>query len=264
MVIVLRENAMEEAGGPVLSGMKLLGKGWRMYALHVGKYLRLMTFVVLVQVLLSAFAVLVIAPGRPGMNLRQVFVETSTLQRLGITVVFLLSLAFYYRALAASMLATSELSEGREIGAMQAFRRVRWKHTRLFWLMTAGILFGPFAPLVVLIAGFFLAPALPIAVVEDLGAFQALKRGEELGAGNQLRIATMYAGYLVLVTGAVAAIFKVLDLVQVQFGNAWYVKPMPAIGFLIFFTVVQWYMIVLTLNYLEQRIKLAETQLPCA
>jgi hypothetical protein len=38
----------------------------------------------------------------------------------------------------------------------------------------------------------------------------------------------------------------------------------PAIGYLAFFTVVQWYMIVLTLNYLQQRRKLTESQLPVA
>jgi hypothetical protein len=43
-----------------------------------------------------------------------------------------------------------------------------------------------------------------------------------------------------------------------QFGNAWYVKPVPSIGFLLFFTLVQWYMIVLTLNSLQQRSKLTE------
>ena len=252
---------MKEADGKVLGGMKLLGKGWRMYALHVGTYLLLMIFAVLALALISAIAVFVIAPGGPRMNLREVWMGMGTLQKLGIFVLFLLSLAVFYRALAGSMLATNEFSEGREIGAIEAFRRVRWKHTRLFWLMMAGMFFGPLAPFAVLIAGFFLASAFPTAVMEDLGVFQALKRGEKLGVGNQLRIATIYVAYLVAATGVGAAIFAVLALVQDQFGNAWYVKPVPSIGFLFFFTVVQWYMIVLTLNYLQQRRKLTESQL---
>lgn len=255
---------MKDADGQVLGGLKLLGKGWSMYALHVRTYLLLMIFVVLAQVLMAVFAFFVIIQAAPGMNLREVFIGMSTLQKLDIIVVFFLSLAVFYRALAGSMLATSEYSEGREMGALEAFKKVGWKHTRLFWLAMTAIFFGRFAPFVALLVGFFFASAFPTAVMEDLGAFQALKCGEKLGVGNQLRIATMYVAYLAVVTGVGAGIFKLLVLAHDQFGNAWYGKLMGPIAFLIFFTVVQWYMIVLALNCVQQRKKLIESQAPIA
>jgi hypothetical protein len=249
---------MEPADGPVTGGMKLLWKGGRMYVLHAGTYLLLMIFAVLALLLFSVFTVFVILPDLQGKDFHEISMEIGTLQKLGVAVTFLLSLAVFYRALAASILATSEFGEGGKIDAIQAFRRVRWKHTRLFWLMLTATFFGPLAPFVGLIAGFFFASAFPTAVVEDLGAFQALKRGEKLGSGNGLRIATVYVAYLVVLAGVGAAIFKVLSSVSDQLGNGRYPKPVPSICFLVFFTVVQWYMIVLTLNYLQQRKKLTD------
>lgn len=255
---------MKDADGQVLGGMKLLGKGWGMYASHLKTYLLLMILVVLFQVLVAAIAVFGIAREQPGVNLRETINEMSSVQTFGVVVAFLLSLAIFYRALAGSMLATSEFSEGRVIGAIEAFRRVRWKHTRLFWLPMASFITGRFALIVGLLAGFFFASAFPAAVAENLGAFQALKRGEKLATGNQVRILTIYTSYLLLVAGVGAGIFKVWGFAQDLFGKAWYAKATPAIFFLIFFTVIQWYMIVLTLNYLQQRKKLSGSPAPIA
>ena len=255
---------MEPADGQVSGGLKLLWRGERLYTLHAGTYLLLMVVAVLALVLMSLFLFFMIAPDLPGKSLRQVWMGMGPLQELGVIAMFLGSLAVFYRALAASMLATSEFSERREIGAIQAFRRVRWKHTRLFWLMMVAMFFGPFAPFIALIVGFFFASAFPPAVVEDLGAFQALKRGEKLASGNQLRIGTIYVTYLAALAGVGLGIVKALVFVQEHLQSAWYKRSVPAIGYLAFFTVVQWYMIVLTLNYLQQRRKLTESQLPVA
>jgi hypothetical protein len=221
-----------------------------------------MVVAVLALLLMSLLLFLMIARDLPGKNLREVWMGMSTLQKLGVIATFFGSLSVFYRALAASILATSEFCDGREIGALQALRRVHWKHTRLFWLMMLAMLSGPFAPFVALIAGFFFASAFPTAVVEDLGAFQALKRGEKLAVGNQLRIATMYVTYLVVLVGVGLGAMKVLVFVQDHFGTYWYSRPVVVIDYLVFFSVVQWYMIVLTLNYLEQRRKLTESLPP--
>jgi hypothetical protein len=62
-------------------------------------------------------------------------------------------------------------------------------------------------------AGFALTPeasAFPTAVVEDLSAFQALKRGEKLASGNQLRIGTIYVTHLVALAGVGLGILQAL------------------------------------------------------
>jgi hypothetical protein len=249
-------------GRQVSGGLKLLWNAARMYALHVGTYLVLMVVAVLALLLMSLFSAFVITRDLPGKNLGEVWMGMSTLQKSGIIAMFFGSLSVFYRALAASILATSEFCDGHEIRALQAFRGVHWKHTRLFWLMMLAVMSGPFAPVVALIAGFFFASAFPTAVVEDLGAFQALKRGEKLAVGNQLRIATMYVTYLVVLVGVGLGVLKALVFIQDHFGRAWYSRPLVVIGYLVFFSVVQWYMIVLTLNYLEQRRKLTEIPPP--
>ena len=248
---------MEKPDGQVLGGFKLLGKSCRMYASHVRMYLSLMILMVLFQVLMAAVGVYGIGRAGTDKNLREIWITMGEAQRLGFAVGFLLSLAVFYRVLAGSILATSEFSAGRTIGALEAFRRARWKHTRLFWLIMAGsLLTGPAGPLTGLVAGFFFAHAFPAAVLEDLGAFKALERGGKLGAGNQLRILTIYVMYLAVVAGVCIALFEMLVFVQDHFGKAWYARPAGSIAFLIFFTVIQWYMIVLTLNYLQQSEKL--------
>jgi hypothetical protein len=189
-----------------------------------------MVVAVLALLLMSLFLFFMIASDLPRRNLREVWMGMSTLQELGVVAMFFASLAVFYRALAASVLATSEFSERREIGAIQAFRKVRWKHMRLFWLMMVAMFFGRSAPFVALIAGFFFASAFPTAVVEDLGAFQALKHGEKLAAGNQLRIATIYATYLVALAGVGLGILKVLVFVKDLSQSTWYTRPVAAIG----------------------------------
>ena len=255
---------MEPADGQVSGGLKLLWNGERLYALHVGTYSLLMVVPTLTTLLMSLLLFFMIPPDLRGKDLIEIVKRMRTLQKLGVIAMFFVSLAVFYRALAASILATSEFSERREIGAIQAFRRVRWKHTRLWWLMMVATFFGRLAIFVSLIAGFFFASAFPTAVVEDLGAFQALERGQKLAAGNQLRVATIYVTYLVALVGVVLAmvlgILKVNALIQNHFPSVRHKGHVLAFGgYLVFFSVVQWYMIVLTLNYLQQRRKLTES-----
>jgi hypothetical protein len=240
---------------PAAGGLKLSARGWRVYVAHLGTYLPLMIFAVLIYFAMVLALMRLFTIYYPGADLPHLWRAFGVSQKLGITGVFLLSMALYFRAMAASMLATSEFADGRTLGALPAFLRVGWKPTRLMWLAFAGFILGPLAPLILLAAGFLLGSALPAAAVENLGVVQAVKRGEKLGSGNQARIATIYATFwAVLVLAAAAGITALIHFVPT--GAAWPALLGRGIFLVILSTVLQWYLITLTLNYQQQRAKI--------
>lgn len=98
--------------------------------------------------------------------------------RLTVFVLFLGTFAMEYRALAASAFATQEIRNERSIGILQAFRSVRRKQLRLFWMiMLASMITGPFGLIVFPLLAFAIAPGFPVAILENTTALAAIKRG---------------------------------------------------------------------------------------
>ena len=52
----------------------------------------------------------------------------------------------------------------------------------------------------------------------------------------------------------IAVVIRLQDL----FGKAWYARPFPLLGFWLLLLVPQWYMVALTLNYFDQRLRRGE------
>jgi hypothetical protein len=59
------------------------------------------------------------------------------------------------------------------------------------------------------------------------------------------------------VTGFLYAVMGLRDL----FGNAWYIRPFPLLGFWGILLIPQWYVVVLTVNYFDQRLRKGESPL---
>jgi len=60
----------------------------------------------------------------------------------------------------------------------------------------------------------------------------------------------------------IAAVFVWVSfpmMLQERFGQPWFLRPVPILGFWLLLLFPQWYMIALTLNYLEQRERAGET-----
>jgi hypothetical protein len=117
------------------------------------------------------------------------------------------------------------------------------------------------APVIALAFGFFCAPAFPVAILEGLGAFKSLERGGQLARGGQGRLALLFFAYLALVAAGVAAFIYAIMGLQDLFGNAWYIRPFPLLGFWGILLIPEWYMVVLTVNYFDQRLRKAESPL---
>jgi hypothetical protein len=214
----------------------------------------------LVAVLLMAFF---IVPMRPGQSLREVWLAMDEWRKFAVSVLFLATFAVIYRALAASVFAAAEIHSGRGVSVLQALGHVRRKQLRLFWLILlvgfVAVPAGPLAPLIALAFAFFCAPAFPVAILENLGAIKALQRGGELAKGGQGRLALVFLLYLALVVAGVIAFIATLVRLRDLFGNPWYVRPIPFLGFWIILLIPQWYMVALTLNYFDQRLRKGES-----
>jgi hypothetical protein len=196
----------------------------------------------------------VIAPHPEGTSLREVWLSMGFPQKLAVFAAFLASFAMQYRALAASVFATQEIRNGRGVGFLQAIGAVRRKQLRLFWMvMLAGILTGPLGLIVFPLLAFGFAPAFPVAILENMTAFAAIKRGDALTKGGHGRIALLVAMWLGLSLAAVFGWVRLLVMLEEHFGRPWFLRPVPPLGFCLILLIPQWYMIALTLNYLEQR-----------
>ncbi len=195
-----------------------------------------------------------IAPHLEGTPLREVWLGMGVLQRVGVVVLFLGTFAMEYRALAASAFATQEIWSGRSIGILRALRSVRRKQLRLFWMvMLASMFTGPFGLIVFPLLAFATAPGFPVAILENMTAFAAIKRGDVLAKGGHGRIALLVGMWLGLGMAGVLGLVSLLAILQDRFGRPWFLRPVPAVGFWVIFLIPQWYMIALTLNFLDQR-----------
>ena len=256
---------MTDAHASGVSTSELLRESWRLLRGHARMFVMLMGVPILAQLLVVIVIAILILPVRPGESLRDAWLAMDEWLKVVIALLFLAILAVVYPALAASVFAASEIRSGRSVSVWQALRQVRRKQLRLFWLiLLAGFVAAPagrLAPVIALAFGFFCAPAFPVAILEGLGAFKSLERGGQLAKGGQGRLALLFFAYLALVAAGVAAFIYAIMGLQDLFGNAWYIRPFPLLGFWGIFLILEWYMVVLTVNYFDQRLRKAESPL---
>jgi hypothetical protein len=140
------------------------------------------------------------------------------------------------------------------VGILRAIGAVRRKQLRLFWMvMLASMCTGPLGLIVFPLLALGTAPAFPVAILENMTAFAAIKRGDALAKGGHGRIALLVATWLGLAIAGVYGWVSFLMMLEERFGRPWFLRPVPLLGFWLILLIPQWYMIVLTLNYFEQR-----------
>ena len=250
---------MDEASRPGMSTAKLLEETWRVWRSHAGMFVLLMGFPIAALLLMALIVNYVIAPHPEGTPLREVWLGMGSLQKVAVFVAFLGSFAMQYRALAASVFATQEIQGARSVGILQAIRSVRRKQLRLFWLvMLASVVTGPLGLIIGPLLAFGTAPAFPVAILENKTAFASIKRGDTLAKGSYGRIALLVALWLGLTIAAVVGWVSFVVMLEERFGRPWFLRPAPALGFWLILLIPQWYMIALTLNYLERRSRQGE------
>ena len=245
---------MDEANRSEMSTLELLGATWQVWRSHAGMFVFLMGLPIAALLLMALIVNYVIAPHPEATPLREVWLGMGPLQKLAVFLAFLGTIAVQYRSLAASVFATQEIRSGRSVGILGAMGAVRRKQLRLFWMVMLVSLFtGPLAIIVGPILAFGTAPAFPVAILENRTAFAAIKRGDALAKGGHGRIALLFAIWLGLTITAVFGWVSLLVILQERFGRPWMLRPVPLLGFWLILLIPQWYMIALTLNYLEQR-----------
>jgi hypothetical protein len=250
---------MHEANRLGMSTAELLAASWRVWRSRAGMFVLLMGIPIATILLMALIVNYVIAPHPEGTPLREVWLGMGVLERVGVFLLFLGTFAMEFRALAASAFATQEIRSGRNVGVLQAFRSVRRKQLRIFWMvMLASMLTGPLGLIVFPLLAFATAPGFPVAILENMTAFAAIKRGDALAKGSHGRIALLVAMWLGLGTAGVVALVSFLAILQERFGRPWFLRPVPALGFWLIFLIPQWYMIALTLNFLDQRMREGE------
>jgi len=248
---------MDKANRPRMSTAELLGTTWQVWRLHAGMFVLLMGISIAMLGLFSLIVNYVIAPHPAGAPLRETWLGMGFLQKLFVSLGFFACLAVHFRTLAASAFATQEIRSERCVGILRAFGSVRRKQLRLFWILTlVSLLASPLGPLAWIlypILVFAITPAFPVAILENRTVFAAIKRGDALAKGGQGRIALLVALWLGLGIVSVFAGVSLLMILQERFGQPWFLRPVPILGFWLILLIPQLYVIALTLNYLEQR-----------
>jgi hypothetical protein len=257
---------MTEAHASGVSTVELFRESWKLLRGHARLFVLLMGVPILAQLLVVIAMVILILPLRAGESLRDAWLAMDEWLKVAIAVLFLVFLGVVYRALAASVFAAAEIRSGRSVSVWQALRQVRRKQLWLFWLiLLVSIIAAPagrLAPVVALAFGFFCAPAFPVAILEGLGAIKALERGGLLAKGGQGRLALVFLAYLALVAAGVFAFVYAIMRLQDLVGHAWYARPLPMLlGLWLLLLIPQWYMVVLTVNYFDQRLRKGESSL---
>ena len=244
---------MHESNRSGMRTAELLKASWRVWRSRAGMFVLLMGIPIAAIMLMALIVNYMIAPHPEGTPLREVWLGMGVLQRVGVFVLFLGTFAMEYRALAASAFATQEIRSGRSVGILQAIKSVRRKQLRLFWMvMLASMFTGPLGLIVFPLLAFATAPGFPVAILENMTAFAVIKRGDALAKGSHGRIALLVTMWLGLGIAGVFGLVSFLAMLQERFGRPWFLRPVPVLGLWLIFLIPQWYMIALTLNYLDQ------------
>ena len=250
---------MSETEMPALTTRELLIQSWSMLRTHVLTFVSLTGFSVGAMFLSVLVMYFFLVPLRPGVSLRDVWIGMSEARKGGIFLLYLAVIAIVNRVLAASVISVREFHDGNEIGAMRALSLVRRRHLRVFWLLFLANIFSV-GPLVIvgLPLTFYIAPALPVAAIENRGAFGALRRSNELSKGGRRRISLLFIMYITFLVGGAFGFVGLFASVPQLYDHAWIRIPTFTAGFWTFLLIPQWYMIALTLNYYDQRVRKGE------
>jgi len=214
----------------ILSTAQLLGRTWRVFRRHFLCFLGIMAPPALAFLVSIPLMFLLIA-SEPGSDLREAYKQASPLRKAGIVPLAFAWNVVMVRACSASIFAASEFYLGRSVKVRQAFGRVRRKPLRLFWMQfILGILSaGPLAFVTIPIAIAYL-PAIPIAVLENLGVREALNRSSLLTKGGYARVILLFLLDTVLVVTAVFGLFGFLSVTQPLVDSLWVRSVIGVVG----------------------------------
>ena len=177
---------MDSENPSTMSISTVFGKTWHVWRASMELFVLLMGLAIAAMFLMAMIVNYVIAPHPAWLPLKEVWQAMSSLQKLATFVLFLMTFAVQYRALAASTFATQEIWNGRTVHFWQAVRSVRRKQLRLFWMVLfASFLTGPLGLIVGPILIFATAPGIPVAILEGKTAFASVKRGNTLFRHDQ-------------------------------------------------------------------------------
>lgn len=241
---------------------ELLSASWRLWHQNARTFVLLMGVPILAMLVTTILMFLLIVPAESELTLREMWLSMETWRKVLVSLLMLATFSATYRALAATVFATAEIHRGRRTTAWQAFAQVRRRNLRLFWLiLLVGFLTaaaGPVAPVLSLAFGFFCAPAFPAAILENLGVIKALERGSQLGKSGQARLLGIFLLYGVLAFAAAFGFVALIMQLQSLFRIAWYARSVFFLALWCVLLVPQLYMITLTLNYFDQRLRKGE------
>ena len=96
-------------------------------------------------------------------------------------------------------------------------------------------------------------PAAPVAILENRKVLEALSVSEELSKGFWGRLFILFVVFVLLASTAGAVLFFLVGTARQVFGPGLRVVGSFAVGFTLFFVVVQWWAIAVTLHYYDVR-----------
>jgi hypothetical protein len=244
---------MNEQVNSEITTAELLARSVRVWFSRAGMFVMLMGISMAVLLIIQAFAFHAGFGPAQTTDLRDVWRGLSGLKRAFFGVAFLAMFAAYFRALAGSVFAAQEIWSGRSVGFLSALRSVRRPQLRLFWIaFLLCTLAGPPGLLLCPFFAYFVAPGLPVAILECQKASPALNRGKALTKGQGGRIALLVALWLGLSVVGIIAVMWVGTILQDQFGVIGQ-RPFVFFGYWSVSLVSQWCMVALALNFLDAR-----------
>src|SRR5277367_1692979 len=257
------EPWMSDASDTPVPFAVIVRQSWRIFRTHFTSFFGLAGFPVAALVLCSLVMYFFVVPIQPGVPLVVVWAGMTVAQKSFVFLLFLACLTVVMWMLVASIFATRDIYEGRQVRVFHVLGCVRWKHLRLFWLQFFVGMFSV-GPLIAasLALGLACAPAIPVAALEDLGAFRSFRRSAALTKDGYGRIALLYLSYFgLLVAWAVAfyALISALDRTSAQGAlSRMLVRLCSLVSFWTLLLVPQLYMVALTRNYFDQRARSRE------
>lgn len=246
-------HAMNDGVLGALSTAQLLRRSWKMFRSHLWLFVPLMGFPVCTLVLGSA-VLLLLFPEPQGVPLQEAFEHSSTLNEISVVLVFLGSVALLYHVFGVTMWAAGEFLASRDVGMWQAIRHFGGKQARLFWaLFLAGLLTRSTSGILPLVVGYGFGLGFPVAAFENLGAIDAIQRGDSLNKGKRGRYVLLYVSSSALVASGVYGLVHGLGALQDFFGGAWFLRPVFSLGLWLILLIPQFYLVTLTVNYFDMR-----------
>src|SRR5262249_47957741 len=146
----------------------------------------------------ACYMIVVATPFSEGMTLRQVWAQIHPLVKLGMLGGLLLSYSMIARALAIAVIVTWRLKLGTPITLREAYASIERRMLRLMWIaLLVSVITRPFGWIfAVLLLGFLFLPAVPAAVIDRMGAFEAIKKSRDHSEGAWIRLLTLLSLFI--------------------------------------------------------------------